>query len=209
MNFKLEAKINILEMCIFLLCPLYLVSFNKEHRVCERTPCHKVEWPDSQQKSLREQVAAWVLEVSAFASSLGISVAFAMLELTRDERSMEGRALQGCAENSPGCKERMKESSYETGLGKAQSGRKWVQGLGQGVAQPAGQARREGATSGTRSQSPGKRLQGKGRAPGFRRRPGSGGGWELGRLRVRALKQEKLQGETHRLWKELELPEKR
>lgn len=160
-NFKLEAKSNILEMCIFLLCPLYLESFNKEHRVCESTPCDKVEWPDSQQKSLREQVAAWVLEVSAFASSLGISVTFAMLELTKDERSRGGRALQGYAKNSPGCKERMKGSSYETGLGKAQSGRKWAQGFRKRVSPQVRHGEKE-QQLGPGLSHLGKRLQGKG-----------------------------------------------
>lgn len=61
--------------------------------------------------------------------------------LTGDERSGwkgephgDGQACPAHGKDSPAHEERrrMKASSYETGLGKARSGRKWAQGLGEG-----------------------------------------------------------------------------
>lgn len=42
----------------------------------------------------------------------------------------------------------MKGSSYETGLGKARSGRKWLRDSGRGLARRSGVESRGGATSG-------------------------------------------------------------
>lgn len=48
----------------------------------------------------------------------------------------------------------MKGSSYETGLGKARSGRKWLRDSGRGLACRSGVERQGGATRGARFQPP-------------------------------------------------------
>lgn len=89
-----------------------------------------------------------------------------------------------------------KESSYETGLGKASSGRKWAQRLreGQSLQVRCGEDERSSSTECIRFQLPVEQAGGERQGysqPRLRRRQ-SGGGWGLETLRVRDLKQEKL-----------------
>lgn len=64
----------------------------------------------------------------------------------------------------------MKGSSYETGLGKARSGRKQLRDSGRGLARRSGVERQGGATHGAWFQPPVEPAAWKGLVPGLRRK---------------------------------------